>query len=186
MNSPLTTRQRHRHFAGVLPQVPHLSGESGILGTRILYGATGRLVYLYQLKLVAIAMLKEHCPGITDAGRCKRRTLKARSCTCNTSPAVRIFRVYPQAALLFCCCSGDAAAAWRLRGFRTALRDRCSLACVRLSTFHLVRSALRFLVPRGLYSFGAAAWYSKSTRACAKQAQHKAAPANTSFSSINS
>ena len=35
--------------------------ESGILGTRILYGATGRPVYLYQLKPDAIAMLKEHC-----------------------------------------------------------------------------------------------------------------------------
>ena len=34
--------------------------ESGILGTRILYGA-GRPVYLYQLKPDAIAMLKEHC-----------------------------------------------------------------------------------------------------------------------------
>ncbi|MGP2689869.1 two-component system response regulator DcuR, partial [Serratia nevei] len=34
---------------------------SGILGTRILYGATGRPVYLYQLKPDAIAMLKEHC-----------------------------------------------------------------------------------------------------------------------------
>jgi two-component system response regulator DcuR len=35
--------------------------ESGILGTRILYGTTGRPVYLYQLKPDAIAMLKEHC-----------------------------------------------------------------------------------------------------------------------------
>jgi hypothetical protein len=30
-----------------------------------------------------------------------------------------------------------------------------------------------------LLSFGAAAWYSRSTRACAKLAQHKAMPANT-------
>ncbi|MEW7001398.1 hypothetical protein M5585_19680 [Serratia ureilytica] len=80
----------------------------------------------------------------------------------------------PQAALLFCCCS-------RFRCCRSAVSAAsrccsraiaCSLASVRLSTFHtLWRNASRFFWYSSvtLLSFGGAAWYSKSTRACAKQ-----------------
>lgn len=48
---------------------------------------------------------------------------------------------------------------------------------------HLVaqRAAFFWYSSGTLLSFGGAAWYSKSTRACAKQAQHRAAPTNTSL-----
>ncbi|MEX0632759.1 hypothetical protein M8494_14430 [Serratia ureilytica] len=79
----------------------------------------------------------------------------------------------PQAALLFLLLLQAAAAARRSPAACAAVRAQspASLASVRLSTFHtLWRNASRFFwYSVTLLSFGGAAWYSKSTRACAKQ-----------------
>ena len=115
--------QRHRHFAGVLPQVPHLSG-----GER-----HSRHPYFVRrhrppgLSVSAEAGRDRHAeralpPGITTPGAASARTLKAEVVHVTLRLAVRIFRVSPQAALLFCCCSGDAAAAWRSLPPRAAVR----------------------------------------------------------------
>ena len=184
--------QRHRHFAGVLPQVPHLSG-----GER-----HSRHPYFVRrhrppgLSVSAEAGRDRHAeralpPGINDAGRCKRRTLKARSCACNTSP---------RGEDLSSVSAGSAAFLLLLQVTLLPLGGFCGLALLltrdrlliglrqAVDIPHLVaqRAAFFWYSSGTLLSFGGAAWYSNPPAPAQSRRNTGPRRPTLAFSSINS